>query len=325
MQKVIEKVASQWTRLVTENVLVHPKTGGKVYVIGTSLLSLPDTYAGTTTVIKALNPSFIAVDNSSEAIGSWLPKYAWFLNQNALPTDLTASKEWAAKHQPEISATGVPLPYIHASIKAGFFPSLYDAAAVSVWKDLKLKPAIESLQHNDLLEAEKMARTAADVRARREADNTVVIPKSSDSFIESQQEQQPQPQDSLKEANMQLQSRLSTLFDTYGITPQLLLSLRTGESPLVDTEIQGLLMGPELQRAYTKTVSDWVQEFPSATQRFGVFEMIRKAKVETIVGKLNVLCVKNLANGSRGPVVGLVERKLVASVLDQFVASHERK
>ncbi|KAJ3074547.1 hypothetical protein HDU98_010910 [Podochytrium sp. JEL0797] len=226
--------------------------------------------------------------------------YAW-----AIVMELAEAKAWFAQMHADLGKTGLPLPYIHAGIKSGLVPIAMDAIAWN-YSSANHKGAVECLQDSGLVEAEEMARRAASVRTRK-----------------SETDDENGPASLMDHANSTLQVRLQALFESHGLPSSVLKSLQTGESALADAEMQGLVMGPELHRAYQSEISKWVAEFPEAKKRFGVFEMVRNAKVDTIVGKLHVLCVKSLANGTSGsPVVAVVERKLVGSVMDQFAAKH---
>ncbi|KAI8615406.1 hypothetical protein BC830DRAFT_1168621 [Chytriomyces sp. MP71] len=86
------------------------------------------------------------------------------------------------------------------------------------------------------------------------------------------------------------------------------------------------ITGPTLTHEVSVELRDWLADHASAQTRFGVVDMIRRAKVETIVGKLGVLCIKTMAqgHGDRG-IVAVVERKLVTDVVDALEALNQLK
>ncbi|KAI8620106.1 hypothetical protein BC830DRAFT_1164831 [Chytriomyces sp. MP71] len=348
---LISKSSEQWLHQFTSSPVVHAKSGVKIHLLGSSLLSHASTATETRARLSAMRPVFAGIDADpsllspeSGAASVHLQRYSLLLDSSEFAT--TDGIAWFQQHKQELSPL-IPVPLLDAAVETGLVPFAAEAAFLSCHS----LNTVEALQHKDLVEAEAVARRAAAVR--RESVHSITVPNNATPSIstgETQEEMIPSssPQssnpslnDNEAVADADLRARLASLFESYSLPESLLASLKTARSSIVNNDIQALIMGPTLTREVSIELRHWMADHASAQTRFGVFDMIRKwapeflangyinslipiqityrAKVDTIVGKLGVLCIKAVAQGhSDRPIVAIVERKLVADVADAF-------
>ncbi|KAI8838826.1 hypothetical protein BJ741DRAFT_600702 [Chytriomyces cf. hyalinus JEL632] len=294
------KSVTEWLSHCLSNPIIHTRTGVRVHLMGSSALAPPQSIPAMREAFSKLAPSAIAVDTHPTFLPS-LQQHSHLLKDSFTALNGKESIDFVRANKGRIT---VPTAHFDAWATAGLVPFAAEAVAMSHHSKA------ECLQHQDIVQAEEMARNAADMRARR---------KEEDDDIYSNQVSEDEAQ-----ADQDLRNRLTTLFEGYGLSESMLRSFKTNreDANLVDAEIQSMVMGPTLTSEYQTQLSEWISIHPSAKTRFGVFDMIRKAKVETIVGKLGVMCIKNVANGYRDrPVLAVVDRKLLAEVADALSTS----
>ncbi|KAJ3240495.1 hypothetical protein HDU81_003636 [Chytriomyces hyalinus] len=294
------KSVTEWLSHCLANPVVHTRTGVRVHLMGSAALAPPQSITAIRHDFSKLAPSAVAVDTLPTFLPS-LQQHSHLLKDSFTASNAKESIDFVLANKARIS---VPTAHVDAWATAGLVPFAAEAVAMSH------NSKAECLQHQDIVKAEEMARNAADMRARRKEEGD-------DIFSNEVSEEEAR-------ADQDLRNRLTSLFERYGLSESILKSFKTNreDANLIDAEIQSMVMGPALTSEYQTQLSEWIAIHPSAKTRFGVFDMIRKAKVETIVGKLGVMCIKNVANGYRDrPILAVVDRKLLAEVASALSTS----
>ncbi|KAJ3181564.1 hypothetical protein HDU85_003506 [Gaertneriomyces sp. JEL0708] len=295
----------QWLSHCINQPLYHAPTNVRVHLLGSSLLNIPPAAD-----IRQVRPqlkgefSWLCIDQAHED-AAWLNQYAEILKKspvgeyagNDMEEFLAGVRSWSERMRGDFINIGVPDEIIDALEVTGLFPFWDAVEAVDLGQDEGVP-----VEFIGLGSAEERQRIAIHMATNR-------ILQLDDAEIVGDAPALP---------GTDMQDELKTLFRSVDVEPRDVKEIDTG-SPLADSRLQNLVLGPEMLARYNGIVTRHLLSLNPkgpAKEKWLKADASRHVKCERIVEGLKDACEEVAANGpvQDAFVLAVVDRNNVDGV-----------